>query len=242
MVGGNANVRGPRRESCPARTRAHLAPRRPRVRPDPARGGQGVVVAERLVGAVDQVDFQSATPAPTLSGSVASRSTERDRMRREEVRSSQHPGHVLGAYRYVGCTSGPPPNGCAETGNGRPSRAHLAPASLWRGRTTRSFCRSGVPDHGARRSGNAPTPNGLKSKGCYRHRVNQGLGRRRLSVPSASARRRTGARGVTGRCHVLRAQLADVAPRHGGTARRTGRRFRSDGSYGTLETMPSSAV
>jgi hypothetical protein len=28
----------------------------------------------------------------------------------------------------------------------------------------------------------------------------------------------------------------------GGTARRTGRRFRSDGSYGTLETMPSSAV
>ena len=91
-------------------------------------------------------------------------------------------------------------------------------------------------------SGNAPTPNGLKSKGCYRHRVNQGLGRRRLSVPSASARRRTGARGVTGRCHVLRAQLADVAPRHGGTARRTGRRFRSDASYGTLETMPSSAV
>jgi hypothetical protein len=60
------------------------------------------------------------------------------------------------------------------TGNGRPSRAHLAHASLWRGRTTRSFYRSGVPDHGARRSGNAPTPNRLKRQGCYRDRVTRG--------------------------------------------------------------------
>jgi hypothetical protein len=32
-----------------------------------ARRGQGVVVAKQLVGAVDQIDFRGAAPAPTLT-------------------------------------------------------------------------------------------------------------------------------------------------------------------------------